>query len=410
MIESSSVLDRDFDPWAEEHLEDPVSVYEAMRVSDPVHWNEHRKIWFLTRYADVMGVLRDRQSYSAAAWQKTRPHMENASTNVSRDFTGETMLTTEPPNHTRLRRPADPSFSPKSMKTLEATIEKIADRLLDAVSDQAEWDVIENYAFPLPVLVMAALIGIPEEDETEFLSLVTVDGALLAIDPIASQEQLDRYGKSGAELGKFVERIIEKKRSMPPASDLITVALAEEAEERWTTLEVLSTIHLMMEAGHVTTVNLIGNGINLLLKDPSNILRLSEDPTVARSAVEECLRLDGPVHFVGRIAIEAVEIGGRSINEGDIVMCLFPAANRDPEQFPEPQEFLIDRTPNAPAAFGAGLHHCIGAPLARIEAMVAFKKLCNRFPTLRQVREGVRQPTFELRGFKELFVTCQNSD
>jgi len=405
MVEHRSVLETDFDPWAVEHLADPISVYEDMRMVDPVHWNERRKLWFLTRYGDVMNVLRDRNNFSAAAWQAARPHMERSKSNKSRSFTGATMLTTEPPDHTRLRRPADPSFSPKAMRVLQETIEKIADRLLDAVSNRSEWDVMESFAFPLPVLVMAALLGIPEEDEEEFLSHVQLDGALVAIDPIASQEKLDQYALSGVGLGRFVEQIIDKRRSSPPRNDLITALLGEEAAGRWNSEELLSTVHLMMEAGHVTTVNLIGNGINLLMQDSRNIRRLHDDPALARGAVEECLRLDGPVHFVGRIATEDLEIGGGNIVEGDIVMCLFPAANRDPDQFADPQSFVLDRSPNAPAAFGAGLHHCIGAPLARIEAAVAFRKLSERFPTICHAREGVRQPTFELRGFKELFVS-----
>ncbi|GAC1325536.1 MAG: cytochrome P450 [Mycobacteriales bacterium] len=406
MSEQTSVSDERFDPWADEYFADPVPTYERMRESDPVHWNQRRQMWFLTRYADVMTVLKDRGHFSAAAWQAGRPHMEQSASNVSRDFVGGTMLTNEQPDHTRLRRPANPSFLPKAIRGLEPTIERIADRLLDGVRGRAEWNAIADYAYPLPVLVMAALLGVPEEDEAEFTSLMHAEDALLAIDPRASQKTLDHYAFVGKGLGRFVHEFVERRRAQPAADDLTSALIEEERAGRYSTEELLATVHLMIEAGHVTTVNLIGNGINLLLEDPSRLPRLAADPALATSAVEECLRLDGPVHFVGRIATRDLELHDRRIGAGDIVMTLFPAANRDPDQFPDPHTFIVDRAPNLPTGFGAGIHHCIGASLARVEAAVAFRRLAARHPDLARAGEPVRQPTFELRGFKELPVTA----
>ena len=403
--ELAAALSEDFDPWADEHFDDPASVYERMRESEPVHWNRRRQMWYLTRYADVVALLKDRQHFSAAAWQAARPHMEQAKSDVSREFVGGTMLTNEAPDHTRLRRPANPSFLPKAISGLEPTIEKIADRLLDAVSDRDRWDVIADFASPLPVLVMAALLGIPEQDEQEFASSLKAEDALLAIDPRASQETLDHYAFVGKDLGRFVHRLVEDKRAEPASSDLMSALIQEEQAGRYSTDELLATVHLMIEAGHVTTVNLIGNGINLLLDDPDRMRRLHDDPSLARPAVDECLRLDGPVHFVGRCATKDVDLRGHRIAKGDIVMALFPGANLDPDQFPDPHAFVLDRSPNVPMGFGAGVHHCIGASLARVETAVAFRALAARFPDLTRAGLPVRQRTFELRGFRTLPVS-----
>lgn len=404
MSRSSTALGADFDPWADENFEDPIRAYDMMRERDPIHWNPGRGLWFVSRYEDVMTLLKDRKNFTAGKFQAERPHMERAKSVVYRKFTGGTMLTNEVPDHTRLRRPATPIFSPKGVARLEARIEGIADRLLDAVDHRDEWDLIENFAYPFPVLVMVAVLGFTDEDEEELLSIVRADEALLAIDPRASQETLDHYALMGKDIVQFVEGLVERRRAKSLGDDLMSALFEAEKAGQYSTEEVLATVHLMLEAGHVTTVNMIGNGVNLLLDDPERIRRLRDEPSITPSAVEECLRLDGPVHFAGRIATADVDVKGHAIKEGEAVIALFQAANRDPDQFPDPYTFVIDRTPNQPTNFGAGIHHCIGANLARLEATIAFRRLFERFPGMRRARPPVRQRTFELRGFKELPV------
>jgi cytochrome P450 len=404
MVESP--LGVDFDPWADENFADPIPVYDRMRELDPIHWNEVRQLWFVSRFEDVMTILKDRDHFVAGPFQAERPHMERSKKEQHREFAGGTMLTNEPPMHTRLRRPANPAFSPKAMKDLESKIEAIANRLLDKVEKANEWDVIHDLAYPLPVLVIADLLGIPEGMQEELLGFVRAEAALLAIDPRAKQETLDSYASMSQAIELYVIRVVDAKRELPPGEDLISVLLAEEAAGRYSTGELLATVHLMIEAGHVTTVNHIGNGVNLLLEDRSRYEALVANPGMARSAADECLRVDGPVHFAGRITSADVEISGRQFHAGESVILLFTAANRDPAQFPDATSFVIDRSPNAPTNFGAGMHRCIGSNLALSETEVALRCLAKRFPNLRLKGVPVRQRTFELRGFRELIVSA----
>lgn len=409
MTVTQSPLGVEFDPWDDRNFDNPTEVYDRMRKVEPIHWNERRQLWFVSGFADVMTILKDRDHFVAGPFQAERPHMERSKKEHHREFAGGTMLTNEPPAHTRLRRPANPAFSPKAMKGFEAKLVEITNRLLDKVESEDEWDLIRCLAYPLPVLAIAALLGIPEDMQDELLGLVRAEAALLAIDPRAEQHTLDTYASMGQAIELYVMKVVGAKRELPPADDLISVLLAEEAAGRYSTGEVLATVHLMIEAGHVTTVNQIGNGVNLLLEDRSRFEALVDAPHLARLAADECLRVDGPVHFAGRIASADVEISGHHFSKGDIVILLFTAANRDPAQFPDPTAFVIDRSPNAPTNFGAGMHRCIGANLALAETEVALRCLAERLPTLRLARKPVRQRTFELRGFRELIVTAKSS-
>lgn len=394
----------DFDPWADEHFEDPISVYDRMREVEPIHWNEKRGLWFVSTFDEVDQILKDRHHFVAGPFQASRPHMERAKKEQAREFAGGTMLTNEAPDHPRLRRPVMPAFAPKALKNLESTIQEITDELLDAVDGSEEWDFIQQFANPLPVRVVAALLGIPSQFEEELLTLGRAGEALLAIDPRASQETLNSYGSMGKGIEQLVLRIVAAKREMPREDDLISSLLDEQENGRFSEGEVLATVHLMIEAGHVTTVNLLGNSINLLLEDRSRYTWITQHPDDTRAAVDECLRMDGPVHFAGRITSEAVTIQGHDFKVGDVVMLMFTAANRDPIQFHDPATFDVSRSPNPVTNFGAGIHRCIGANLALAEADVAFRRITSRFPGLRLVRPPVRQRTFELRGFSELIV------
>jgi len=408
MTTTQSSLDLNFDPWHDDNFENPIPAYNLLREQDPIHWNEGRGLWFVSRYDDVMNLLKDRVNFTAGKFQAERPHMERSKSVVYRKFTGGTMLTNEVPDHTRLRRPTVPNFSPKGVHNLQARVERLADALLDRIGEREEWDVIEDFSYPLPVLVMAAVLGIDDEDERELLEVVRADNALLAIDPRASQDTLDHYALMGKDMIAYIERLVARRRTKPMGDDLLSALFAAEKAGTYTPEELLATVHLMLEAGHVTTVNMIGNGLNLLLEDPTLIRRLQAKPDLNPLAVEECLRLDGPVHFAGRVATRDVDFKGHAMREGDAVIAMFAAANRDPRQYADPDSFVMDRSPNQPTNFGAGIHHCLGANLARMESVVAFQRILARYPNLAQARPGKRQRTFELRGFKDLPVLSGN--
>ncbi|QYB06993.1 cytochrome P450 [Rhodococcus sp. USK10] len=388
-----------FDPWDPAHVDDPIAVYTMMRETEPMHWNTKRGLWFATRYDDVALVLRDHENFSSAQYNIDKPHMTERPVDGERyqAFKGPTMVTTEPPEHTRLRKGSAPAFSTRGLKRLKDRVEGIAERLLNQVEGNEGMDAIADYAYPLPVYAIAELLGVPHEDQDEFLALALADKGSPAHDPNATKETLERTAAHGRRLRDFVEDVIEKKRKQP-GEDLISSLLVSQQEDNLTHAEMIDTIHLMMEAGHITTVNLIGNGLDVLLDRPEDMEWLRNDPDLATSAVQECLRYVGPVQFTGRTAIKDTVLGGQLIKAGEAVIPLMPAANRDPLQFADPEEFRIDRKPNRHLGVGIGIHVCIGAALARLETEIAFTKLLSRFPNLRRAGEAEWNTSFELRG------------
>jgi hypothetical protein len=364
-----------------------------------VHWNERRQLWFITRYADVMPVLKDHARLSTAVYHIEKPHMEQKPADGDRyqAFKGSTMITTEPPEQKRLRRGAVPAFSARAMQRLGGRIEAIADELLDRLDGRDRFDVLEAFAYPLPILAIGELLGIPPEDTETFMDIATADKSANALDPRATELVLQRAAENGRRLGELVEHVIAKKRR-EPGEDLISAMVAAQEADHLTLGEMTDTVHLMMEAGHVTTVNLIGNGLDVLLDRLDDLARLRREPELMPAAVDECLRYVGPVHFTGRTALEDVEVGGKTLAKGECIITLLPGANRDPEAFPDPEAFVIDRTPNRNLALGIGAHVCIGAALAKIETQIAFRKLLDRYPDLRRDGQPEWNTSFEMRG------------
>ncbi len=401
-------LSEGFDPWDTSHLDDPLAVYERMREVAPMYWHPERGLWFATRFADVLPILKDHQRFGSALFHQNRPQdklaadRDDSSSVVTASF-GGTMMLSEPPEHTRLRKLQVRAFSARAMKRMHAEIEAIADELLDRVEGQDGMDAMADYAAPLPIIVISRLLGVPAEHEQEFLRLSVLGHA--GADPLASPEEVEACVRARGELATLVAEIIEEKRSNLGEDLISTLITAEDEGEMMRPEELVPAVVLMMEAGHLTTVHLIGNGLELFLDDPSLIARVNADPELVRPAVEECLRYAGPVHFIGRTVLEDVEIGGQTLRAGQNVVCLLAAANRDPEQFDDPGTFRIDRTPNRHLAFGQGIHVCIGSALARVEAQVAFAKLFARHPGMRRAAPpGPPATTFELRGLDRLPV------
>ena len=395
----ADLLGSDFDPWDSRHLDDPYASYAIMRERQPMHWNEKRGLWFATRFHDVAEVLKDHEHFSSAQYNIDKPHMTERPVDGERyqAFKGTTMVTAEPPEHSRLRRGSALAFSPRALKRLQDRIEVIADRLLDRVADQGGMDAIADYAYPLPVYAIAELLGVPAGDQDRFMALALADKGSPAHDPSATRDVLERSAAHGAMLRALVGEIVEKKRSRP-GEDLISALVVSQRDDGLTQAEAIDTIHLMMEAGHITTVNLIGNGLDVLVDRPADTRRLREQPGLMPLAVKECLRYVGPVQFTGRTAIKETTLGGQVIRRGEAVIPILPAANRDPRQFPDAEKFQIDREPNRQLALGIGIHVCIGAALARLETEIAFSKLLARFPGLRRSGQAQWNSSFELRG------------
>jgi cytochrome P450 len=397
-----------FNPFVPEVHADPYPMYRQLREQDPVHWSELMEAWVLTGYEDVQSVLRDprfsadrRRGRSRFA-QMAQARMEAQQGPLS---SANTMLTSDPPEHTRLRGLVSKAFTPRRVEELRPRIQEIVDGTLDEAQRKGGMDVIWDLGYPLPVIVIAEMLGVAIERRDDFKRwsddvVATLGG------PLVADETLQRALKSSQEMAEYFRSVISERRK-EPRDDLLSALIA--AEERGDVLseeELLATCVLLLAAGNETTTNLIGNGMLALLRNPEQLERLRANPDLIEPAIEELLRYDGPVHGTGRVALETMEIGGQEVEEGRIVFTLIAAANRDPAQFPDPDRLDVGRDPNPHVAFGMGIHYCLGAPLARAEGQIAFRSLLERFATIQLGGGDVEWGgTFILRGLKRLPVT-----
>ncbi|MFD0904510.1 cytochrome P450 family protein [Actinomadura sediminis] len=285
------------------------------------------------------------------------------------------MLNVGPPDHTRLRRLVSAAFTRRRMERMRPRVESLTAELLDALEDAAEADLIGALALPLPIRVLIELFGIPEEDAADFhgWTEVLTAGAL----------PLDRLDEAATQMLGYIRSLLERKRRAPQADLLSALVAVHDGEDRLTAHELTSMVFLLLTAGHETTVNLIGNGLLALLSDPERLAAVRADPGLLPGTVEETLRYESPVQIALRYSTEPVELGGVAIPEGATVLVSLLAANRDPERFARPDEMIPSRTDNPQLGFGYGVHHCIGAPLARIEGTTAIGAVLERFPGLR---------------------------
>jgi pimeloyl-[acyl-carrier protein] synthase len=391
-----------FNPMDPEFVADPYPMYHRLRSEDPVHQSP-MGFWVLTRYEDVVAALRDPRlakeaiaSFVAARLGRTPSPVASLS-----------MLDRDPPDHTRLRSLVNKAFTPRVVETLRPRIQGIVDGLLDRAQSVGHMDLIEEFAYPIPVAVICEMLGVPVEDHERFKAWSadlarSLDALLLPPDSGVAERGL----VARQALGSYFRELIAVRRKSPRNDMLSGLIAAEEAGDKLTEEELLATCVLILIAGHETTVNLIGNGTLALLRHPDQRRRLREDPTLIVTAVEELLRFDGPVQRTARIPTEDVTIGGHTIAKGEMVMPFIGAADRDPAQFPEPDRLDIGRTDNRHIAFGWGIHFCLGAPLARVEGQIALTTLVRRFPNLALATErpNYRQ-SLTLRGLEALPVT-----
>jgi len=364
-----------FNPFDPEYRANPYPSYHTLRNGPPKQLNLFLPVTLVARYADVIAVLRDYETFSSE-----RPEVPGRE--LTDPFRGApTIETADPPVHTRLRRLAAKAFTPSRISGMEPRIRAIAAELLSHTVPSGEFEAITTFADPLPVRVIAEMLGVPDERQAQFKQWSDAIIASIAVVP-GSPPPPGSVEASDALREFFTEEIYRRRRT--PGDDLISVLVgAHDEREALNAEELLAFVILLMIAGNETTTNLIGNGLLALGRNPDQLARLRREPQLMASAVEEMIRYDSPVHSTVRVARKDTNIGGTEVAARSIVMVLLSAANHDPLQFPEPDRFDLARQPNAHVGFGEGIHFCIGAPLSRLEASIAFEMILERFPNLR---------------------------
>jgi cytochrome P450 len=395
-----------FSPFLGSARNDPYPLYRRMREGDPVHRSYAVRGWILFRHADCMALLRDNR-FSAddrnyVAWEQERAAAVADGLADPNRQPEPAMLRRDPPDHTRLRSLVNKAFTPRSIERLRPRIEQITDELLTGLAKQGQFDLIEDFAVPLPVTIIAEMLGVPVQDQDMFKRWS--DHLVGFLDPQASPGP-KILRRTADEFFAYMDRIADERR-LHPADDLITALVqAEERGDRLSEQELHGTLALLLAAGNETTTNLIGNGMLALLRCPDQFTRLRDQPELVDSAVEELLRWDSPVQFTMRIPTEDVDFDGHRFSKGQAVIAVLGAANRDPEVFDNPESLDIGRPDNKHVSFGYGVHFCLGAQLARLEARIAFRELLRRFPDLQLADPNPRwrRLTF-LRGVEALRV------
>jgi cytochrome P450 len=390
----------DFNPLSPEFRRNPYPFYKILRSHAPVFFWERWQMFFLSRYDDCVALLRDNRLGHGAFHEANAPEAQKALAKMQKDW----VLFKNPPDHTRLRGLVHKAFTPRMVEQLRGTIERITNELLDRVQDQGEMDLISDLAYPLPVAVIAEMLGIPQADQHAFHALS--NRLARSLDLTEETAVYERASEAAEAFTSYLEKLADARRRHPKDDLLSALVAVEDGGERLSSNELYATCAFLFVAGHETTINLIGNGTLALLQHPDQLDLLRDDPTLVTSAVEEFLRYDSPVQMTSRMVLEDFEYNGRFFRRGDNISFLLGAANHDPERFENPQQLDIQRQKNQHLSFGSGIHYCLGAPLARLEGQIAFTTLLRRLPNLAL---GATTPEFGenylLRGLRQLPLT-----
>ncbi|GAB6930486.1 cytochrome P450 [Paenibacillus sp. JCM 10914] len=380
--------------FTEEFTQNPYPVYENLRQQDPImnlHFPDGRYGWLISNYDDAVAALKDGRFTKNVAKAYGEQHASVFSTN---------MLFADPPDHKRLRGLVQKGFTPQRIEGMRDHIQDIANRLLDDIGSRNTMNLIDEYAFKLPIIVISEILGVPLEDQDKFRKWS--NSIISASNRETSEEVLIHMKEFIAYLNEWFDKVRKE-----PGDDMISkLVIAEEEGERLSEQELYGVVTLMIIAGHETTVNLIGNGLLALLEHPEQRTLLQEQPELIHGAIEEMLRYNGPVEFsTSRWAAEDLEFRGVNMNKGDLVVIALNSANRDPKQFDDPDLFDITRDKSMHLAFGKGIHLCLGAPLARMEGEIAINTLLRRYPEL-ELHSSVDRlewrPGMIVRGVKEI--------
>ena len=392
-----------FNPWAPEFIADPYPFYHRLRVTDPMHLTQ-LGLYVASRHADVSEILRDKRFGKDFIGRVTRRSGPRILEEPVYRSMSHWMLQLDPPDHGRLRGLVVRAFTARRIEDMRPRIQQIVDEIIDHVEPQGRMDLITDFAFRLPVTVISDMLGIPQEDRQVFFTSSRVAGRLLDLAPL-SQAEIEEQNADNLAMAAYFQRLFELRRR-EPGNDLTThLVQAEEGGNKLTNEELTANIILLFGAGHETTVNLIGNGLLALHRNPDQLQLLKSDPSLMVNAIEEFLRYDSSVQVTGRTTLEDVdEIGGIPLKKGQTVVCLLGSANRDPAVYPDPDRLDITRRDVRPLSFGGGIHYCVGAQLARIEGEIAIGTLLRRLPNLRlsDIDHPDWRQTFVLRGLNKL--------
>jgi hypothetical protein len=390
---------------------DPYPGYARLRREAPVcetPWGG----WIISRYADCLALLKDpRASSDPGQSNAYRSAVERGLIDPD-EALGRTppFLITDPPGHTRLRGLVSKAFTPNVIEGLRARVQQIVDELFDRAGERGVTELIEEIAYPLPVRVICELLGVPAEDHQTFKEWSRLLARSMDPQPLLPPEVIAGRRQAGNAFTQYFGDLIAERRRTPRRDLISSLIEAEEAGDTLTQDELLSTCILLLAAGHETTASLIGNGVLALVRHPAELQHLRDDPSLARSAVEEVLRYDAPVHFAFRTAKEDIALDDKVISKGSQLLLLLASGNRDPDRFPDPDRFDIAREDNHHLAFGFGPHFCLGAPLARLEGEVFFRTLVQRFGAIELLVEAPEyKPNIVNRGLASLPVRLTNA-
>jgi len=384
-----------FRPAEADFLADPYPAYAVLRLEAPVAFDESAGAWLVSRHPDVSALLRDRRL--GRVFTPREPVTRFAAWNR---LNVEAMLDLEPPEHTRQRKLVSSAFTPRRVAALREPVRRLADALLDAAVGDGRLELMSGLAEPLPVAVIAELLGVPEGDR-HLLRPWSRD--IVGLYELSYDDAAEARAVTAAdEFDGYLRALIADRRRRPGGDLLSGLVAASDAGDRLSEDEVVATAVLLLNAGHEATVNAIGNGVLALLRTPGSLDRLRAEPDLLATAVEEMIRYDTPLSMFQRTAFADIDVAGHPIGAGERVGLLLGAANRDGQAFADPDIFDVARRDNPHVGFGAGIHYCLGAPLARLEMQVALEALLDRFPRLELATEPVRRPTFQFRGLTDL--------